>query len=84
MPSFDFKKQNFGVIVTGIKHRVTYTNYKGETRNRVIIPINLWYGSTEYHKEPQWLYQALDVEKNQVRDFALKDLTPIMFGENNA
>lgn len=79
MPKFDPKKQNFGVLVPGVAHRVLYTNYKGERRERCIIPIHLWYGSTEYHPEPQWLMQALDKEKQQVRDFAMKDMTPLLY-----
>ncbi|MFW3388075.1 UNVERIFIED_CONTAM: hypothetical protein RF648_18975 [Kocuria sp. CPCC 205274] len=85
MATFDYNKQNFGVLVNGIRHRVMYTNWKGETRERCIIPINMWYGETEFHKEPQWLLTALDTEKNQVRDFALKDMTPLLFNkEENA
>lgn len=64
------------LLVMGVPHRVTYTNYRGETGNRVIVPINIWYGSTEFHPEPQWLLKALDKGKDQVRDFALKDLVP--------
>lgn len=52
---------------------VTYTNWKGETRERRIIPRAIWYGSTKYHTEPQWLVSAFDMEKKAMRDFALKD-----------
>lgn len=64
------------MLVMSVTHRVTYTNWKGETRDRVITPINIWYGHTEYHTEDQWMLKALDNEKGQVRDFALKDMTP--------
>jgi hypothetical protein len=52
---------------------LTYTNWRGETAVRSIIPRGVWYGSTEWHPEPQWLLRALDVEKQAERDFALKD-----------
>lgn len=52
---------------------VTYTNWRGETAQRTIIPRRVWFGSTDWHPEPQWLLTALDVEKQADRDFALKD-----------
>lgn len=52
---------------------LTYTNWKGETAQRTIIPRHIWWGSTEWHPEPQWLLTAFDVDKGSERDFALKD-----------
>ncbi|UIW10523.1 hypothetical protein PQC38_gp047 [Aeromonas phage BUCT695] len=54
-----------------------YTNYKGESRLRTAYPRKIWFGSTEYHPEPQWFMQALDQEKELYRDFALKDMQMI-------
>ncbi len=51
-----------------------YTNWKGEMRLRQVIPQRIWFGATEYHQEPQWLLQGIDVQKDEVRDFALKDI----------
>jgi hypothetical protein len=56
--------------------KLTYTNYRGETAERTIIPKSIRFGSTEWHPEPQWLLLALDVEKNADREFALKDFGP--------
>lgn len=56
---------------------VEYTNYRGETAIRTIVPQQIWYGSTEYHPEPQWLVTAFDVERAVGRDFALKDMRPV-------
>lgn len=53
---------------------ITYTNYRGETSERNIIPEKIWYGSTEWHPEPQWLLTALDLDKKASRDFAMKDI----------
>lgn len=50
-----------------------YTNYRGEMSERTITPQRVWYGSTEWHPEPQWLITAFDHEKQANRDFALKD-----------
>lgn len=52
---------------------LTYTNWRGETAERSIIPRGVWFGATEWHPEPQWLLRAFDVEKQADRDFALKD-----------
>ncbi len=48
-----------------------YRNWRGETAVRSFIPRRLWWGSDEWHPEPQWLLTALDVEKDVERDFAL-------------
>ena len=53
---------------------VDYTNWRGERRERVIEPRRVWFGTTEHHPEPQWFLAALDVEKDQTRDFALRDI----------
>lgn len=53
---------------------IIYTNWQGETAKRLIKPLSIWFGSTQWHKENQWLLKALDVEKNAERDFALKDI----------
>lgn len=54
---------------------LTYTNWRGETAERTIIPQGIWFGSTDWHPEPQWLLKAIDTEKGAERDFALKDFT---------
>ena len=54
--------------------RILYTNYKGETGYRDIIPQKIWFGSTEWHKEEQWLLDAMDLGKSALRNFAMKDI----------
>lgn len=54
---------------------IVYTNYRGETAKRQIIPKKIWFGSTEYHPDEQWLLDAFDVGKQADRTFALKDIT---------
>lgn len=51
--------------------KVRYTNWRGETAERKIQPLYLWFGSTEWHPEPQWLITARDLDKGVERDFAL-------------
>lgn len=60
--------------MTDMTLAVRYTNWRGETADRVIEPIRIWWGNTEWHPENQWMLEAKDVEKNAVRDFALRDM----------
>ena len=53
--------------------KILYTNWKGNTRERTILPIRIEFKSTEWHKEEQWLLIALDLEKNEERAFAGDD-----------
>lgn len=53
---------------------IVYTNYKGVTGTRRIVPIEILFGHNEWHTQDQWLMRALDLEKNAERTFALKDI----------
>lgn len=53
---------------------ILYTNYRGESAVRKIIPCKIWYGKTKWHIEKQWLLNAYDLEKNADRSFAMKDI----------
>jgi predicted DNA-binding transcriptional regulator YafY len=53
---------------------ILYTNYRGETAVRRIVPKRIWFGKTDWHPEEQWILDALDVEKGADRGFALKDV----------
>jgi predicted DNA-binding transcriptional regulator YafY len=53
---------------------INYTNYKGQTANRKIVPHSIHFGKTEFHPQPQWLLTATDIDKNELRVFALKDI----------
>ena len=53
---------------------INYTNYRGETADRLIVPIRLRYASTEWHPGEQWLLDAFDIEKDAERSFAMRDI----------
>ena len=53
---------------------VIYTNWKGETSIRRILPIQVVFTSNEWHKEEQWLLEARDLDKDAIRTFAMKDI----------
>jgi predicted DNA-binding transcriptional regulator YafY len=54
--------------------QILYTNYRGETARRKIVPSSLRFGSTEFHPEPQWLLEAFDLERQAMRTFAMLDV----------
>ena len=56
------------------KVKIIYTNYRGETAQRTIIPIAIVFGSNEWHNEEQWLLEAFDIDKKANRIFACKDI----------
>lgn len=53
---------------------IDYCNHRGERRERLVRPTWLYFGSTEWHHEEQWLLVAYDFEKRAVRTFAMKDV----------
>jgi hypothetical protein len=52
---------------------IDYTNWRGERRERTIRPLHggLNHTKNQYHQEPQWLLQAVDVEDGKVKTFAM-------------
>lgn len=54
--------------------RIDYINWEGKRGIRRIRPIRIFFGSTNWHKEDQWLLKAVDLDKGEERDFALKDV----------
>lgn len=54
---------------------ILYTNHRGETAVRQIVPQYLWFGETQWHPGEQWLLRAKDCDRDGAeRDFALKDV----------
>lgn len=51
-----------------------YTNWQKLTGIRKVKPLEIWYGKTEWHPQKQWFLRAVDLEKNEERNFALKDI----------
>lgn len=41
---------------------------------RRVIPHHIWFGVTDWHSQPQWFLQALDLDKGEIRDFAMVDM----------
>ena len=54
--------------------KIDYTNWRGERRERLIQPLDLYFTSDQWHTTPQWLIRAVDVEKGEVRNFAVLNI----------
>lgn len=53
-----------------------YKNHRGEVAARVVFPISVRFGATEWHPEAQWLLRAFDRDKQAEREFAMRDINP--------
>lgn len=49
----------------------TYTNWRGKTEVRTVIPQRVWYGTTDWYTDPHWFLRAFDFDKQADRDFVL-------------
>jgi hypothetical protein len=58
--------------------KVTYTNWRGERAVRSIVPIEIYWGKTEYHPQEQWLLRVFDVERNAERIYAFKEIEQVV------
>ncbi|MEK6792762.1 MAG: WYL domain-containing protein [Nanoarchaeota archaeon] len=54
--------------------KILYTNWRGETAVRRIIPKEVVFVATEWHPEEQWCLVAFDLDKQADRSFACKDI----------
>lgn len=55
--------------------RFRYVNWRGEVSQRRALPISTRFGVSEWHLDPQWLMLATDLDKNEDREFAMRDMT---------
>ena len=64
-------------ITPGQVVRFRYTNWRGVTTDRIARFEALVYTSTEWHRQPQWLVRAIDLDIGEIRLFALQDMVPL-------
>ena len=70
----------FGLAANGrTQLLVVYKNWRGEVAERKIIPRRIWFGSNQWHPEPQWLLDAEDVAKGDVRSFSTRDFIKVVW-----
>jgi hypothetical protein len=53
---------------------IDYTNHRGVRAMRRIRPLEFHFGTSPYHPEPQFLIEAIDLDKGGHRTFAAKDV----------
>lgn len=78
--------------VGGSRHQkveIDYTNWKGSRRWRVIDPLFVWNGVSEFHKEAgaQMLLRAVDMEDNGPhcrKDFPIKNIHAVKIMDMDA
>ena len=64
-------------VTSGSYIEFDYVNWKGVFHHRKVRVNRIYFGSTEFHKEEQWLMEAIDIDKGRERTFAMKDMTNI-------
>jgi hypothetical protein len=55
-----------------------YTNHRGETALRNIKVTEIYFGSTTWHPEEQYLMRGIDLDKNSERIFAMRDMQHVI------
>lgn len=53
---------------------IDYTNWRGIRSKRYIRPISIRFENSEFHPETQWVLEAVALDKNAIRSFAMKDI----------
>lgn len=53
---------------------IDYTNWRNVRHRRRVMPRRIEFTSTQWHIEPQWILVALDIEKADERNFAMKNI----------
>ena len=53
---------------------IAYRNHRGVVEQREITPLRLYWGSTQWHPEPQYLLHAYCHARREERAFAMRDV----------
>lgn len=51
---------------------IDYINHRGERKWRHVIPKYWCFTSNDWHQTPQWILVAIDLDKEDYREFAVK------------
>lgn len=68
---------NIFEVAVGTYLEFDYVNWKGIKGHRSVEVQGIYYGFTDFHKEPQWILEAYDLDKRESRDFAMKDMSNV-------
>ncbi len=53
---------------------IAYTNWRGERRNRPVMPLSIAWTSSKWHPEEQWVLIATDLEDGKQKEFPLANI----------
>jgi predicted DNA-binding transcriptional regulator YafY len=53
---------------------IDYSDHLGRRTKRRFIPTRLFFGTTEWHPEEQWLVAVWDIERQFERSIAMPDI----------
>lgn len=53
---------------------IDYTNWRGERSKRRIRPMSIAFANSRWHPSTQWILEAVDIEKGEMREFAMSDI----------
>jgi predicted DNA-binding transcriptional regulator YafY len=65
-------------IKTGTIISFVYRNHRNEVSERRARMIGVYFGSTRWHREPQWMMVAMDLDKHDERTFAMRDIMDVV------
>lgn len=54
--------------------RILYSNHRGEVVWREILPVQVYWGATDFYPEECWLLEAFDLMKNARRTFRMANV----------
>jgi predicted DNA-binding transcriptional regulator YafY len=57
--------------------RFTYKNYKGNISKREVTVMYTFFGTDEWHPEPQWILAGYDSDKEGMRFYAMNNMTDV-------
>ena len=62
-----------------MKNRIEfdYTNYRNISSRRKVNVLGIRWGVSKYYSTPQWLVNCFDLEKEEKREFSLKEMKNI-------
>lgn len=63
--------------VHGGRIEFTYKNHRGEVAQRHVLPVSIDFKATQWHPKQQWIMDAIDLDKNSPRSFAMKDMSDV-------
>ena len=66
-------------VATSLNIKDLVDNWKDEIAVRSVYgdSIKIYYGNVEWHDGDQWIMEAIDLDKNAVRHFAMRDIIEI-------